>query len=256
MSSFRFFWDEFQERFSRAPVWLPGSQMELGDIGIIDRRGWLRVAALGDFGIEFDVTPSEVKSDYSVNSTSATTDDFAIEASLEDPAANLASIGTALRVNFSESGGFVVRARRVEASRIKDVLEVENRIRDLHARNSFWQRRWIYVQEIVTAKPCILMVAGASGSSATLRAEGRAGLGSLLEAMDAGSHATLSENRSVDQYIATPERAPLMWRGRWLRGFLAQKFVSRGAGDASEELAVSELYEDFDDPEAFEREPD
>jgi hypothetical protein len=255
MSSFRFFWDEFQERFSRAPVWLPGSHMELGDIGIIDRRGWLRVAALVDFGIEFDVTPTDVKSDYSVNSASATTDDFAIEASLEDPA-NLASIGTALRVNFTESGGFVVRARRVQASRIKDVLGVENQIRDLHARSPFWQRRWIYVQEVVTAQPCILIVAGASGSSATLRAEGRAGLGSLLEAMDAGARATLSESRSVDQYIATLERAPLMWRGRWRRGFLAQKFISRGRDDESEELAVSELYEDFDDPEAFEQEPD
>jgi hypothetical protein len=252
MSSFEDFWDEFQERFSRAPVWLPGTPMELGEIGLIDRRGYLRIAHLADYGITYETQPSSVQSEYSVTSSAATMRDIRGGAAAADPTAALGAGQVGMRVAFSGAGGFVVRCKGVTGTRITDVLAVERQILDRNRAEPFWERDWIYVQEVVTAKPCILVVSARSGAEATIHATASAGAASFAQVLDAGAGLTISDQSSIDQYVATPERAPLMWRGRWLRGLLRKKFVSRGALDESE-LTAGDLYEDFDDPTAFDR---
>jgi hypothetical protein len=158
-----------------------------------------------------------------------------------------------MRVSFSAAGGFVVRANKVQGSRITNVLSVEDQIQHKHAEQPFWHKEWIYVQEVVFAEPCILIVSAASGAQATVRAAASAGLTSFVQLLDAGSALSLSEQSSIDQYVATPMRTPLMWRGRWLRGLLRKKFVSRGGWDEHEVRAAEQLYEDFDEPAAFDR---
>jgi hypothetical protein len=251
MSSFDNFWDEFQERFSRAPVWLPGTPMEVGEIGVVDRRGYLRVAHLRDYGIGFQSEPSPVRSEYSVTSSTATMQDVGGSASAADPTAAVASGQVAMRVAFSGAGGFVVRCKSVTGTRITDVVAVERQILDKHETEPFWKREWIYVQEVVTAEPCILIVSARSGAQATISAAADAGAGSFAQILDAGLGLTLSDQSSIDQYVATPQRTPFMWRGRWLRGVFRRRFISRGALDESEQ--ADDLYEDFDEPAAFDR---
>ena len=256
MGDFDDFWGAFQERFSRAPVWLPGTPMALGDVGVIDRRGYLRIARLSDFGISFEEDSVSVESEYSVTSACATTEDFDAKASGSDPSGALSSAEAGMRVSFSAGGGFVVRAMKVLGSRIPNVLSVEEQIRRKQAEKAFWNREWIYVQEVVSAEPCIMIVSNASGAHATVRASINAGLNSFVQLLAAGSALSLSEQSSIDQYIATQTRTPFMWRGRWLRGRLKKKFFDRGPEDEDEGGAVEQLFVDFDETAAFDRDLD
>jgi hypothetical protein len=251
MSSFEEFWQEFQIRFSRSPVWLPGTTMELGDIGVADRTGFVQIARLSDFGIGFQPVDSKPDAEYFVTSESAQTEDFTVGATTADPTATVTSVAVGMRMTFSDAHGFVVRAKAVRGTRIGDVLAVEREIRRQHAEAPFWEKNWIYVQELVTARPCIMVVSAAEGGSATVSATASAGLTNFVQLLDAGVGLTLSDRKSIDQYITTPKRAPLMWRGRWLRGVLRKKFVSRGAWDEAELEAAGKLYEDFNDPSVF-----
>lgn len=127
MGDFDDFWGAFQERFSRAPVWLPGTPMALGDVGVIDRRGYLRIARLSDFGISFEEDSVSVESEYSVTSACATTEDFDAKASGSDPSGALSSAEAGMRVSFSAGGGFVVRAMKVLGSRSRTSCQLRNR---------------------------------------------------------------------------------------------------------------------------------
>jgi len=260
MGSFDDFWGAFEERFSRAPVWLPGTPMALGDIGVIDRRGYLHIARLSDFGISFEEEeeeePDQVESEYSVTSASARTEDFDARAAGPDRSGALSSAEVGMRVSFWAAGEFVVRAMRVQGSRIRNVLSVEEQIRRMHAENPFWHREWVYVQEVVSAEPCIVIVSAASGAHATVRAVINAGLNSFVQLLAAGSTLSLSEQSSIDQYVATTMRTPFMWRGRWLRGRLKKKFFDRGSWDIEEGRAAEQLFVDFDEPAAFDRDLD
>jgi len=255
MSSLEDFWGEFQERFSRTPVWLPGTPMALGDVGVIDRRGYIQIARLSDFGISFEENAVSVESECSVTSASARTEDFAAGATRSDPSGALSSADAEMRVSFSAAGGFIVRAMKVQGSRIPNVWSVEEQIRRKQAEKPFWNREWIYVQEVVSAEPCIMIVSKASGAHATVRASVSAGLTTFVELLAAGSTLSLSEQSSIDQYVATQTRTPFMWRGRW-RGRLKRGFFDRGSGDEVEDGTAQQLYRYFDEPAAFERDLD
>ena len=91
-----------------------------------------------------------------------------------------------------------------------------------------------------------------------------AGSATFAQALDAKARLSVSDRSSIDQYIAVRERAPFMWRGRWRRNALSWNFGSRGsrgetvtadAGEPSDDWdsAPEELFDEFDAPEAFDR---
>jgi hypothetical protein len=253
MSTFGEFWDEFQARFSRAPVWLPGTSMSVGDIGIIDHRGYLRVAKLADFDIDFEEQPSDAKSEYFVWSQHAKVKEIQGTGAALDPTGIVGQVEASMHMSFAAARSFVVRAAHVQGRQIPDVRKVESEISRRQAINPFWQKEWIYIQEVITAQPCIMVVSEASGAEAAVKATGSGpGLSGFAQLFEAGTSLQLSGEASNVQQIVTRDRAPLMWRGRWLRGLIRKNWTSRGRG--AKEGARPDLYEDFDDPTLFEQE--
>ena len=255
MSTFNEFWDEFQERFSRAPVWLPGTSMRLGEIGIIDRRGYLGLTSLAKLGITFEEQPSDAKPEYYMSSKYASSKDTGLTGSISEPTGGIGQVEAGMQMTFSADKAFVIRAAHVRGVKIANVLEVETEIRRRQKAGPFWEKDWIYVQEVVTAQPCIMVVSEGSDAQATVKATGSgAGFSGFAQLFKAGATLQLSGEVSSIQQIVTAERVPFMWRGRWLRGALRKKFVDRGPGD--DEATDDQIYEDFDEPSVFEREVD
>ena len=195
MSTFDNLWDEFEERFSRAPVWLPGTPLSVGDIGVIDRRGFLTVAKLADFGITFDTKPSSVPVAYDVNSSNSSTQDFGLGLAAADPTAIVASAQAGLRAHFPTGGASSFERPLSGAAQFEDVLKVEKAIRAKHDATHFWDKNWIYVQEVVTAQRVVLLVSQMKGAHATVGGEATAGIGSFRELLDAGTN--LRHRRAV-----------------------------------------------------------
>jgi len=249
MSTFNEFWDEFQARFSRCPVWLPGASMRLGDIGIIDHRGYLGIAKLGDFEINFEETQSDAEAEYFVSSKYARSTEIEGTGAASGLTGIVGPVEAIMHMSFFAARAFVVRAAHVQGTRIADVLKVETEIRRRQAVNPFWDKKWIYIQEVVTARPCIMVFSEASGAEATVKATGSGpGPTGFAELFEAGTALQLSGEVSNVQQIVTRTRVPLMWRGRWLR---RKSWHSRDRGD--EEPTSPYLYEDFDDPSVFEQ---
>lgn len=255
MSTFEEFWNEFQARFKRAPVWLPGTKMQLGDIAVIDRRGYLKVTTLAKLGIGYEEEPSVTDSQYSVLSQKAKVKDIQATAAASEPSGVVGQVEAGVHMSFEAERAFVVWAAHVQGNRIADPLAVESEIRRLDAEKRFWNKEYIYVQEVVTAQPCIMVVSQASGANATVTARGSGpGLAGFTQLLHAGTGLQLSSEVASVQQIVTPERSPFMWRGRWLRGLVKKSWDSRGGRGGKVEGALpNDLYEDFDDPALFDQ---
>jgi len=250
MTDLRKFWDEFMVRFSRAPVWLPGTAMAPGDVGTIDHRGWLRLTHLTDFDIEPCISvDADAQSEYDVTSKDA----FVWESPVESSAGGLGRQPAPLvKVDFEfrRAQAYVLRAKRVEAARVNNTLEVERQILTRQARNPFWGRNWIYVQEVVTAQPCLMIVSDSGGAKATVTAHAPLGAEGLMGAFGVAAGLALQCQSEGVHRVVSEKRAAFMWRGRWAPGLFRSRFVSRAGSD--EELGCdSSVFEPFDEPELF-----
>jgi hypothetical protein len=258
MSTLDLLWDEFLDKFERIPVWLPGTNMSLGDIGVIDNRGFVRLASLSDFDIKYTPEAAPARPNYYVASEDASTQDFGGSGSTSQAIGSVAAVEAGMRAKFSSVGAFVVRAENVLGTRIKDVLAVEKAIQAQNARNAFWEKRYIYVSEVVTAEPCIVLVSGSDTAEAKLGGSADLGPAGLASLAGASGHLRLTEQSGIDQYVVSPNRMPFMWRGRWQRGWFKKTFGDRGEessprqdSEDGEESSPRQDFEDFEEARLF-----
>jgi len=211
---FNQFWDEFTNAFSRLPVWLLGSPMQLGDIGVIDRRGWEKVTTLEALGIK--PIPRRVESDVSYSYASGDAVQISALAHAEAGQALAgAEAAAGMRMAFKRGGAFVVRAENCRHSQIDNMLEVDERLRSLGESGAGWRtRRWVLVSQITTAQPCIVVVAGSAGAEAVVEIQGTGGVSNLAEVVAARGSLQLTREESLDARILSVKRVPLMWRGK------------------------------------------
>lgn len=231
MSMLTKIWDEFLHKFDRLPVWIPGINMSLGDVGVVDERGFIRLANLSDFGIEYEPTLGIAEPSFNVASGDARTEDFSISAKADGVTSSIAGAKAGMRASFNSAAAFVVRAERAQIHTIDDVLSVENRIKAVHSSKKFWKRRWVYVSEVVTAEPCIVLVSASKGAEAEVVADLELGPGGVLKLADASGGLHLAVQSGLDQSVVSDERMPFMWRGRCRSGLFGLKFQDRGTGE-------------------------
>jgi hypothetical protein len=226
MSTYDEFWKLFVAAFKRLPVWLPGTEMAVGDIGVLDRRGWRYLTSLDKLGIPFQVRRAESGISYSRTSGNGVRVDAIATADLGPAVPGMQVMG-GMKVTFDDGGAFVARAENCHHDVIDtpDPVEAELQRRE-PSEIALQGRRWILVSEITTAEPAIMLIAHQSGASASVRFDAAAGATTLAALAGGKGSVSLSQESFLEDKIVSPSRVPLMWRGRRRRGWLR-----RGLGD-------------------------
>jgi hypothetical protein len=227
MSTLDTVWQEFTTKYDRIPVWLPGTTgINLGDIGVIGKRGWAKLYNLKDFGIDVeDAASTGLQTQYELNVGVTSTTAGAASAQTQQALGPVLSAALNLTARFSKKGAFLVRAYDVQGHAIGNLGAVDEAIALRHARDPFWKRRWIYVTEVVTAAPFVMLVSGGRDVGATVAANADAtstGIGS------AGVEVRVLNTEGLDQSFATGGRAPFMWRGQWRGRWFSQRMRDLG----------------------------
>jgi len=228
MKTFEQFWDEYTATFNRLPVWLPGEAMDVGDIGIMEPRGWQRLTDLKDIGIPF--THSATKSD--VSQSRASGDAVEIRA-LADAAVGPQSLGTALtgglEVTFKRGGAFLIRAENCRYSDIQDLLNVQARIEKRIANKKLdWKPRWILVTQVTSAQPAIVLVSKNGDAHARIEVHSNAGARNLAELAKVGGELRMTSENALEQRVVSVKRTPIMWRGRRRGGLFRPGWTDLG----------------------------
>ena len=228
MSAQKTFWTKFEHEFDRLPTWVLGTSMEIGDVGTVDRRGFTKLANLASFGVAMNIVVDKIGASYFVVSDAAKAWTGGLAAHSGSLIGPMVEANGELKAEFSEAGAFIVRADSVTSRRMDNILDVENEIRKFSWEQEFWHKRWIYVTEVVTAKPCVVLVSdnNAASASVTVEATGPAPLGDPRGEM----FLKLGHSSGMNRTLVSNHRVPFMWRGR------SQSRWTAKFGDLGEDL--------------------
>jgi hypothetical protein len=198
------FWYEISNHLDRIPVWLPGTPMRLGDVGVFDGRGWSQQTTLAALGIEYstDLDGEPVTYDYS------SADGAEVSIDLSAPAVPAGHLG--LQVRFSRGGAFVLKADRVTIQRVPDLAGIDHQILEMYQEGA-WKRDWVVVTEVAHGGPSVTLVSAGSQSTAVVDL---GAVGGASGAVLPGTKCAVTRASGLAAAFAAPTRTALMWRGR------------------------------------------
>jgi hypothetical protein len=223
------YWNELGERFTRRPVWLPGTPMDLGDIGILRKGGWEKVADLESIGIRFSREPAGPKTAYSYSSAKGAEITVRAKAETSGPMLGVAKGNSALGIKFSRRAAFVLMVEEARVERIANLQDVDRAVLDAY-RASAWQGKWIYVSEVVAGAPALTVISATAEGEAVVDL-GAAPLAGATELGHVQAGAGFGYKKDLAASFLTTRKSAVMWRGHYVRDPLVGNPAIRERGD-------------------------
>lgn len=193
--------ERMMKKFSFLATWLPGQQLELGSIGVLDRGELQLKTSLDALKIPFKPQPPK-QAGLAFDHQHGASVSFGASAAVNVPAANTRA---AASLKFSSGQGFVFRARKVVEHVIGDMADVEEEIKEL-VRLKIWKDEWVVVNRLYRAACCTIVVA--EGNAAEVIIEGRSD--GAFDLADASLDLRIaSQSGDVTTILAESELTPL-----------------------------------------------
>ncbi|GII23851.1 hypothetical protein [Planosporangium mesophilum] len=213
-------WHEARGSFERLPVWLPGTPMSLGDVGVFDESGWTKQTTLAELGVRFSADPAGEPVDYDYSShdgaqvstrlAAAGAPALGVVGAAGAPALGAVGNGNLeMHVRFSRQGAFVLKAGAVTVRRIADQAGVDEQILERYGQGR-WRREWVLVSEVARGGPSITIVSGSDDGEAVIDLGAAGPTGSPLLAAGFG----VRSRKGLAAAFVTATEAALLWRGR------------------------------------------
>lgn len=197
-SAFSAYIEEIYEDFGHLPVWPPESNIELGDIGRLDRQGrFTRLTSLDDLNIAFEVSktrgPGSNWSYRSETGVSINTDGKA----------------EAIRatVKFAKANAVLFDLKGVKVEEIDRLNRIESALTKRQERRH-WPNDYVVVASLVRAKNLILLISRSNNAQVTLRAEAGLYLGTTQNNL-AGGFGIVNEDSMSTSLVVNTDSTPL-----------------------------------------------
>ena len=232
-------WHEVSSRFQRLPVWLPGTPMDLGDVGVFEESGWVKHTTLDALGIAFSADTDGQPVSYDYSSQDGAEVNMRLSVAGVPALAAVVAGNMGMHIRFARPGAFVLKARSVTVRRIAELAAVDRQILDRY-REKRWESGWVLVSEVARGGPSITIVSGSNRGEAVV--DLGAGVGGGAGPLIGAGFGVASGNGLAASFIS-PTEATLLWRGRrvydrWLR---QPRVVDRGEGLREDEVLDYEV---------------
>ncbi len=158
----------FRTEFGQLPVWMPGTDMAVGDIGVIAAdNSWSPLLRLRDLGVDFGVERGSTRMNYDHMAGRGVESRVGVGGSPTGPA-NVSRGNSGLELSFSEGAGFALQAQDCRTLRIDNIQALADEILRRRRLAQLWEKRWQVVVEVTEAQSYFLAVAQADGASITV----------------------------------------------------------------------------------------
>jgi hypothetical protein len=227
------YWNEVTAKLGRLPVWLPGTPMNLGDVGRLGEKGWEKATDLRSMGIKFSSEAGGSGTSYSYSSAGGVEITPRLEAQASPEFTGIANGNAALGIKFSRAAACVLMADAVEVRRVANLDLVDQAVLDAYRRKS-WKRDWVFVSEVAIGGPVLSIVAATAQGEATI--DLGAGVqpgGTPLGRVHAGLR--FGFTKDVAASFATTKESAVMWRGHYVHDPLFRKAGLVEKGPASDD---------------------
>lgn len=199
---------ELKKQFGYFATWLPGTPLELGDIGVLKGNIFTKISNLSDFKIKFDVEKDTSKADIEHSSKGAVSITTKASGTVAPQGSSLGEIEAGIRVEFNKENAILFKANATLSPSIKDQVSVGNQVIKLFEEGK-WDKNWVVITEIVEAESATILISSSSNSKIELKAKGDVGSANLdIADADLGFELKFSKDLST-KIIAEESLTPL-----------------------------------------------
>lgn len=199
---------ELKKQFDYLATWLPGTPIDLGDIGILRNNQFTKVSNLSDFGIEFEIEPDETKSDIEHSSKGAVSITTKASGTVAPQGRALGEIDAGIIVEFSKENAILFKANGTTSPCIKDQISLGKKIIELY-KDGKWDKDWAVITELVDSESATILISSSSNGEIELKAKGEIEAAKLdIADAELGFELTFSKDLST-KIIAAESLSPL-----------------------------------------------
>ncbi|PWU19761.1 MAG: hypothetical protein C5B50_05745 [Verrucomicrobia bacterium] len=195
--------------------WQPGSPIELGDYGFLDRKHFVHQGNVKDLGITFQ--PRNDTSTDQINFSSKGNTKVTLNAAGSGPVGSGVTVKASLQVDFSSEEAVFFNAAECAYDMIQDKVALGTQIMDRFKKKT-WNRDWVVVTDIVNAGATTIAISGSQSSSVVFQASGSVPQINLADA-SIGLSVVASSNVAL-QIAAQKGMSPLIGLSKIQHAFL------------------------------------
>ena len=122
---------ELRQQFGYLATWLPGTPLELGDIGILKRNTYTKISNLSNFDIDFSIEKDLTKSDIEYTSKGAVSITTKASGTAATQGSVLGKIDAGITVEFSKENAILFKANGTSSPAIEDQIKLGRQILSL-----------------------------------------------------------------------------------------------------------------------------
>jgi hypothetical protein len=140
------------------PTWMPNERIEIGDIGLLQRGVFRRLASFEDqIGERIDVLPDPDPSPFELTFSKATKLVFKAAGETKADLPNIPAAKAGFGVEFSRKGAFVVRAEESFEPSVRNIIHLQERVVQLFAAGE-WDKNWVVVVKMVSCPAAAILI--------------------------------------------------------------------------------------------------
>jgi len=159
---------ELHKQFSYFATWVPGTPLELGDIGVFKNHVFTKKANLSDQHIQFEQENDDTKSDMEHTSKGAVTWINKTSGSVL-PNSVLTDADAGIVVNFSKENAVLFKAKGTRTISIKDQIALGKEIEKRYNLGT-WEKEWAVVTELIVADSATILISSSGEGKIELKA--------------------------------------------------------------------------------------
>jgi hypothetical protein len=157
----------FRDQYNRSPVWPPGSDMALGDVGERVDGEFVKLTTLEALGVSFEVDRGDQTIEWNFSDGHGVAADVGISGQTTIPLGGVPAGNFGVHFKYSGVGSFNLTASGCRIDRIKDLLDVNDAVLSLHS-DGHWDHSWRYITALVVAERYAIAVSASNDASAVL----------------------------------------------------------------------------------------
>ncbi|WP_229755426.1 hypothetical protein [Hymenobacter cavernae] len=183
-------------------TWFPGDPIAIGDVGVLENGRFRLETTLTQLGIQCDVMSDQTEQDIQYTSTEGTK--IITSAGMSAPSSAKGEI----TIDFSREGAFVFNASGLRMHRLDKLSRVAEEILKTY-RDDKWNKDWILIESLYTARRATVIISNDSSSGVTLQADAKVNIQGASLA-DPNVELTVKSTRGkMLQIVGSTELSPL-----------------------------------------------
>lgn len=195
--------NEMKKKFGYYATWNPGLPLKLGDIGILKKNIFTRIAGLNDFNIDFDIRQDDTKSPLEHSTQGSVTITTKLSGTIAPQGSVLTDLDAGIIVEFSKENSTLFKAINTTTPSIQNAISLGDKIIGLFKEGK-WDKDWVVITELVEAESATIIISNKSNSKIELKANANIGAANF-DIADASFEFSPQFSRGLETKIISSE---------------------------------------------------